>query len=245
MRYDEETYGRLFADIYDTFYPGFEAEALDMLEDLASGGRVLELGVGTGRVALPLAERGLDVTGVDASDAMIAKLRAKPGSDRIRVIQSSFAKLPSELDGEWFDLIFVVFNTFFALLSQAEQVQCFRGVAEHLTADGRFLIEAFVPDLTRFRDGQAVRVSDLDDDIVCVDAAELDLAEQQIVSQQVLISDEGAKLLPVKLRYAWPSEMDLMARLAGLSLIERWGSWGKDPFSKTSTKHVSVYGYAG
>ena len=244
MRYDEETYGRLFSDIYDTFYPSFDADALDSLEALASGGRILELGVGTGRVALPLAERGLDVTGLDASEAMIAKLQAKPGADRLRVIRGSFAKLPSQLDGERFELIFVVFNSFFALLTQAEQVQCFRSVAEHLTADGRFLIEAFVPDLTRFNDGQAVRVIHLDEDIVRLDAAELDVAQQQIVSQQLLVSDEGTKLFPVKLRYAWPPEMDLMAELAGLSLIERWGSWGRDPFTKASTKHVSVYGHA-
>lgn len=241
-RYDEMTYGEQIADIYDDLYATYEEDAIDLLHQLAAGGPVLELGIGTGRVALPLAERGLEVAGIDASSAMIEKLRAKPGGEELRVVQGSFAEIQIETR---FDLIFVVFNTFFSLLTQQEQVKCFRSVAEHLTDDGRFLLEVFVPDLARFEDGQAVRLIELSDDTVRIDAAELDIVNQQVTSHHVLLSREGVNLYPVKLRYAWPAELDLMAALAGLTLKHRWGSWQKDPFTEGSTKHISVYGGAG
>ena len=240
--YDDATYGERIAAVYDTLYPNPDDAAINLLYELGGGGRVLELGIGTGRIALPLTKLGLEVAGIDASPAMVERLRAKPGGNDIRVALSSFADFPPELDGEHFDLIFVVFNTFFALLSQEEQVQCFRSVAAHLTDNGRFLIEAFVPDLTRFEDGQTVRLTHLADDAVRLDAAELDLAKQQISSQHVLITETGPRLYPVKLRYAWPAELDLMAELAGLSLHHRWESWEKEPFTKESGKHISVYG---
>lgn len=249
--YDDATYGERIAAVYDQFYSGYETDAIDLLYELAAGGRVLELGIGTGRIALPLAERGLEITGIDASEAMTEKLHAKPGGDAIHVIPGSFARIPTELDDERFDLIFVVFNTFFALLTQREQVQCFRSVAAHLTDDesphgpGRFLIEAFVPDLARFEDGQAVRLVNLSEDAVRLDVAQLDPVAQQISSQHVVLTETGLKLYPVQLRYAWPAELDLMAQLAGLKLQHIWGSWRKDPFTKDAGKHISVYGETG
>ena len=242
MQYSDETYGKTFADVYDTWYGDLKTQTLDLLEDIADGGRVLELGIGTGRVALPLAQRGLDLTGIDASQEMLDKLRTKPGAERIHLFHGSFADFPEKLAGERYDLIYIVFNTLFGLLTQEEQVSCFESVTAHLTDEGRFLIEAFVPDLKRYDDGQVVRVIQLSDQRVRLDAAELDLAAQQITSQHVLLSPEGVKLYPVKLRYAWPSELDLMAQLAGLALQDRWGSWERAPFDKSSTKHVSVYG---
>jgi SAM-dependent methyltransferase len=240
--YDSETYGERIADVYDEFYSEVEDEAIDLMCDLAAGGPVLELGIGTGRIALPLTERGIEVVGIDASPAMVRKLRAKACGDEIRVVEGGFADFPSDLDGERFDLILVVFNTFFALPSQEEQVRCFRSVAGHLTENGRFLIEAFVPDLKRFEDGQTVRIVNLSEKVVRLDAAELDLAKQQIASQHVVLSEEGVHLYPIKIRYAWPAELDLMAQLAGLTLRHRWRSWQKEPFTKESGKHISVYG---
>jgi len=243
--YEEATYGERIAAVYDDFYAGCEVETIDLLCELASGGRMLELGIGTGRMALPLAERGLEVVGIDASQAMVEKLRAKPGGDQIRVVQGSFAAMPPQLDGERFNVVFIVFNTFFALLTQEEQVQCFRSVAAHLTENGRFLIEAFVPDLARFEDGQAVRLTHLSQQAARLDVAQLDPVAQQISSQHVVLTKEGLQLYPVKLRYAWPSELDLMAELAGLRLQHRWGSWRKEAFTKDAGKHISVYGRPG
>jgi SAM-dependent methyltransferase len=249
--YDDATYGERIAAVYDEFYASYEEEAIDLLSELAAGGRVLELGIGTGRIALPLAERGLDVAGIDASEAMVGKLRAKPGGDQIHVVQGSFAEFPADLADARFDLIFVVFNTFFALLTQEEQLQCLRSVAAHLSDDesprgpGRFLIEAFVPDLKRFDRGQTVRVVHLAEDTVRLEATQLDPVAQQISSQHVILSESGIQLYPVKLRYAWPSELDLMAKLAGLKLQDRWDSWRRDPFRDESGKHVSVYSKAG
>ncbi len=243
--YADATYGEHISEVYDELYGTYEEGLIDRLVELAAGERVLELGIGTGRIALPLAERGLDVSGIDISPAMVSKLRAKPRGDEIRIVQGSFADFPAELDEDQFDLIYVVFNTFYSLLTQEEQVQCFRSVAAHLAEDGRFLIEVFVPDLTRFEDGQAVRLQHLSEDTVRLDAAELDLLNQHIASQHIRISTEGVKPYPVKLRYAWPSELDLMAQLAGLTLQQRWSTWQKDPFTKESTKHISVYAQAG
>lgn len=239
--YTDATYGERISEVYDELYGGCEESLIDRLCELAGGGRVLELGIGTGRIALPLLEHGLTVAGIDSSPSMISKLRAKPGGEEIRVIEGSFADFPRVLDKVRFDLIFVVFNTFFGLLTQEEQVRCFRSVSAHLTERGHFLIEVFVPDLARFEDGQTVRLQHLAQDTVRLDAAEIDLTTQHIASQHVHISPDSVRLYPVKLRYAWPAELDLMARLAGLELWQRWSSWEKEPFTGQSTKHISVY----
>jgi SAM-dependent methyltransferase len=239
--YAEETYGERIAGVYDDWYAGVDEASVTTLRELAQGGRALELGIGTGRVALPLQQSGVQVHGIDASEAMVAKLRAKPGGDRIAVTLGNFADVAVE--GQ-FSLIYVLFNTFFALLSQDEQVRCFENVARHLSPDGAFVIEAFVPDLTRFDRRQTVRVVSVGHDQVRIEASQLDPVGQQVMSQQVALTEKGLRLYPVKLRFAWPSELDLMARLAGLQLRHRWGSWKRTPFSEESSQHISVYGHA-
>jgi SAM-dependent methyltransferase len=213
-------------------------EAVEFLQAVVGDGRALELGIGTGRVALPLAERGVHVEGIDASQAMVDRLRAKVGGGDIPISIGDFAAV--EVPGA-FDLIYVVFNTFFALLDQEAQIQCFANVANHLTPRGKFVIEAFVPDPTLYDRGRRLSAPRIETDRVQIDAARLDLATQRVTSQHILIGAEGIMLLPVQLRYAWPSELDLMARLAGLRLRERYAGWRGEPFTSTSAKHVSVY----
>ena len=236
--YLASTYGDRIADQYDAMHPPIAQAAIDLLEELASGGPVLELGPGTGRIALPLAARGLKVQGVDASEAMVARLRAKPGGNDIPVTIADFREF--EL-GEKFALIFVAFNTIFALQTQEEQVQCFRTVAGHLQPGGCFLIEAFVPDLTRFDRDQRASVRSLDPDSATLELSQHDPLAQRVDSQLVHVSSSGLQLYPVRLRYAWPSELDLMARLAGLKLLHRWANWQREEFGATSGFHVSVY----
>jgi SAM-dependent methyltransferase len=236
--YREETYGQRVAGIYDEWYAGYDPAAIETLKKLAQGGRALELGIGTGRIALPLQESGVVVHGIDASEAMVAKLRAKPGGDSIPVALGDFADVAVE--GRY-DLIFVLFNTFFALLTQDEQVRCFRNVAQHLGPQGVFVVEAFVPDMQRFDGQQTVRVTRVDEDQVRLEASQLNPATQQITSQSVVLAEEGVRLYPVKLRYAWPAELDLMAQLAGLQLRQRWGDWQKAALTADSGKHISIY----
>ncbi|MCZ7570149.1 MAG: class I SAM-dependent methyltransferase [Ardenticatenaceae bacterium] len=238
-RFDEFTYGERIAEVYDRFYSEVDESAITLRDELAAGGKVLELGIGTGRIALPLHERGVEVFGIDASAAMIAKLREKPGGSEIQVHEGNFVDLPVE--GK-FSLIFVAFNTLFGLLTQDEQVRCIQSVAAHLTDEGRFLVEAFVPDLSRYEGGQSVRAVHLSADEVRLNVSQVDPVAQQVSSQQVVLTGAGLRLYPVKLRYIWPSELDLMARLAGLALRHRWGGWQKEEFTEASNKHVSVYG---
>jgi SAM-dependent methyltransferase len=240
-RYDELTYGERIAEVYDKLYADYEEATVDLLHEFARGGRVLELGIGTGRIALPLYHKGVEVMGIDASASMIARMRAKPGGENIRVIQGDFAAF--DADGD-FDLVYVVFNTFFGLLTQAAQVRCFQNVGAHLALDGLFLLEVFVPDLTRFDQNQTVRTIKLNEDLVQLEATRHDPVAQQVTSQHVLLSEEGIRMFPVRLRYAWPSELDLMAQLAGLTLRHRWGSWKKGAFTAESGRHISVYGRA-
>jgi predicted ATPase/trans-aconitate methyltransferase len=234
--YEDFTYGDLIADQYDDLYADFDPASIDLLAELAGDGPALELGIGTGRIALPLLERGVTVHGIDASESMVAKMRAKPHGDEIEVLMGSFADF--EL-GQRFNLIYVVFNTFFALLTQEEQVGSFKSVREHLSDNGVFLIEAFVPDLTRFIDHQTVRVVNQVQDSTHLEATQHDPVAQQVTSHHITLSTDGTRLYPVKLRYAWPSELDLMAQLAGLALRRRWGSWTKEEFTKESKKHIS------
>ena len=238
--YSPSTYGDRIAEVYDQMHarlPDVDP-AVYALAKLAAGGRALELGIGTGRVALPLAARGVDVHGIDASEAMVAKLRTKPGGGAIPVTIGDFADFHLEAS---FNLIFAVFNTFFGLLTQEQQVQCFARVAEHLSGDGVFLIEAFVPDPTRFVRGQNVRVTTIEGDTVELELSRHDAAAQRVSSQHLIIGESGSRLYPVQLRYAWPAELDLMARLAGLRLRDRWSNWDRAPFTSTSTGHISLY----
>jgi SAM-dependent methyltransferase len=240
--YGPATYGDRIASIYDRHLdPSVESmtqQAVEFLSQLAGAGRALELGIGTGRIALPLAARGIAVDGIDASEAMLERLRAKPGGSELSVTLGDFAAI--DVPGTY-DLIFVVFNTFFALLTQEDQIRCFAHVSEHLTSNGVFLIEAFVPDPSLYDRGQRLSATRVETDRVQLDAARIDLATQQVTAQHILIGAEGIVLLPVQLRYAWPSELDLMARLAGLRLRERYGGWQGEPFTSSSAKHVSIY----
>ena len=236
--YADETYGERVAGVYDEWFSEYDQHAIEVLAELAGNGRALELGIGTGRIALPLSERNVEVHGIDAAPSMIARLRAKPGAEKIKVTQGSFAEI--QVDGE-FALVYVVFNTFFALPSQEEQVRCFRNVAAHLSPGGCFVIEAFVPDMTRFDHAQTNWATKVTEDVVELDVGRHDQATQRVISQRVVITDGKVRLYPVQIRYAWPSELDLMAQLAGLRLRERWSNWQREPFSSESMKHISIY----
>ena len=240
--YIASTYGDELADAYDEWFGNYEEAAIDVLEELARGGRALELGIGTGRVALPLAARGIQVHGIDASQAMVSKLKSRPGGESIPVTIGDFAD--AQASGE-FSLVYVVFNTIFALLTQEDQMRCFRNVADHLAEGGTFVIEAFVPDMTRFNGNQEVRAHTVTTAEVSLQVSLHDPARQRVRSQFVVIRNNELKLYPVEIRYCWPSELDLMARLAGLRLRHRWGNWNRGEFNSRSEKHVSVYERAG
>lgn len=236
--YKAETYGDRIADIYDNWYSSPDDSSITLLSDLAHGGRALELGIGTGRIALPLKEKGIDIHGIDASASMVKKLRAKPDGKAVPITFGDFSKVAVE--GKY-DLIFVVFNTFFSLTTQEEQLECLQNVAKHLTGGGAFLIEAFVPDTGRFDRGQSVRATEVSENVVKIDISKHDPVMQQVSSQHVVITDNGIRLYPVSLRYTWPSELDMMARVAGMKLVDRWGDWDRGVFSSSSGKHISVY----
>jgi SAM-dependent methyltransferase len=234
------SFGRDSAEIYDDVPRGDEEAAVAFLERLAGDGPALELAIGTGRIALPLAARGVRVDGIDLSPDMVARLREKPGGEAIAVTMGDFAEVPVE--GSYL-LIYVVFNTLFNLLSQERQVRCFCNVAAHLAAGGAFVVEAFVPTfLTRLRDDQYVDAEAVEVDSVWLDVGRHDPVAQRLDETHVHLTRDGVRLYPIVTRYAWPSELDLMARIAGLGLKERWGGWGREPFTSTSTLHVSVYG---
>ena len=241
--YESWMYGDRIADLYDQWYAERPDTAgtvrrLAELAELAGPGPVLELGIGTGRVALPLAARGIDVRGIEVSEAMVARLRAKPGGQAIPVTVGDFGEVGVEGS---FALVFAVFSTFFSLVSQEAQVRCFAGVARHLTPDGLFVLQAFVLDPARFTRNQGLAVAAVEADRVLLEATLLDPAEQRLSAQHVLVSQAGLRLVPVSIRYAWPSELDLMARLAGMRLRERTADWQGSPFTASSAGHVSVY----
>ena len=224
----------------DVSQRGDEMETVAFLEQLAQGGPALELAIGTGRIALPLANRGIRVGGIDFSSEMIAKLRAKPGAAEIAVTIDNFANVG--IKGTY-RLIYLVFNTLFNLLSQDEQVRCFENVADHLTDDGYFVVETYVPAfLHRLRDNQYVDAEAIRVDEVRLDVLRHDTAKQMIEESHVSLSPAGVRLNPVVQRYAWPSELDLMARIAGLQLKQRWASWKREEFTSTSSNCISVYG---
>lgn len=239
-----DSFGELYADGYDEgIKESMETatrDSVEFLADLAAGGPVLELAIGTGRVALPLAARGLALHGIEASEKMVAKLREKPGGDAIAVTIGDMADVAVE--GE-FDLIYLVFNTIFNLTSQEAQVRLFENVARRLTDDGVFVVETFVPQvqLSGFIDGKAVRGKGATRDMAAFEVVEHDPVRQTLDYQRVFITEEGTRLAPLAMRYAWPSELDLMARVAGLALRDRWGWWDRSPFTAQSTSHVSVY----
>lgn len=238
--YDATSFGALNADDYDALHdPGTTEAAVALLADLFAGGRaLLELAIGTGRVALPLAARGFSLTGFDASPEMLEKLRAKPGGAEI---EASVADMADFDLGKRFDHAFLVFNTLFNLPTQEAQIGCFAAVARHLRPGGLFVVEAFVPDLSGFTAHQRVKVNRLDMERVWIEAATHDPVAQRIEMQRVRIEAGGLRLVPLPMRYAWPAEIDLMARLAGFTRVQRWGGWGREPFDAQARMHVTVY----
>jgi len=239
--YENATYGDRIADAYDDFIQ-ISAEqtqaAVGALASLAKGGPVLELGIGTGRIALPLLEKGIKIQGIDASARMVDRLRKKPGGDAIPITFGDFGDVA--VDGQ-FCLIYVVFNTFFALLTQEAQVRCFANVASHLQADGLFVIEAFVPDPSRFSRNQNIVASKITVDEVRLDITQYDPLHQLLQVQHLVVANGHIQTFPLQLRCAWPSELDLMGQMAGLKLKERWSNWQRSPFTSHDSAHVSVY----
>ncbi len=249
MEWDDRVYGDRIADIYDDLYEELfdKAATVTFLEERSRGaegsgeGRALELAIGTGRIAIPLAQKGVTVEGIDISEAMVEQLRAKAGGEDIPVTIGNFADVG--VPGRY-DLIYLVFNTIFALTTQEDQLRLFRNVADHLTDQGVFVVEAFVPDMTRWQRHQTTEVVDVGVEYVQLSFARHDPATQNVKSQNTLIRGGEIRMVPTALRYIWPSEMDLMAKLAGMELRERYGSWERDHFTSESKSHVSVYGNA-
>lgn len=235
---DPALFGDRWADVYDELTPMDAGPAVEVLADLAGTGRVLELASGTGRVTLPLAARGIAVEGIEGSAAMVERMRAKPGGEAIAVVVGDMADV--EVQGP-FSLVYLIFNTLFNLPTAERQADCFRNVARVLEPDGAFVLECFVPDPTRFSQGQRVEAQAVTEEYALVEAARHDAAAQRVFTQKLLFSSEGFHMLPVALRYCWPSELDLMAAQAGLALAERWSGWDRRPFDSNATSHVSVY----
>jgi SAM-dependent methyltransferase len=237
----EDHFGEEVAAGYDDpsdelFQPAAIEPVVDFLAAFAGDGAAIELGIGTGRIALPLAERGVEVHGIDLSSAMVARLRAKPGGDRIPVAIGDFATARSE---GAFSLAYLVFNTINNLTTQDAQVACFENVAAHLEPGGHFVIEVGVPQLQRLPPGETVRPFSLTPTHLGFD--EFDVANQGLISHHYEFDDGVWRSQSVPFRYVWPSELDLMARLAGMALVERWGGWRREPFTSDSTSHVSVW----
>jgi SAM-dependent methyltransferase len=234
--FDEPVAARYDASSAAMFAPAVVEPAVDFLAGLAGSGRALELGIGTGRIALPLAARGVPVHGIDLSAAMIARLRAKPGADAVETTVGDFAT--TRVEGA-FALAYLVFNTISNLTTQEQQVACFRNVAAHLAPGGCFVIEVGVPQLQRLAAGETMHVFAAEEDHWGID--EYDLANQGLISHHFSAVDGRLERSSIPFRYAWPAELDLMAQLAGMGLRERWADWDRSPFTSHSRKHVSVW----
>jgi SAM-dependent methyltransferase len=218
------------------FDPAVVDPVVDLLVALAGDGRALELGIGTGRIALPLAHRGVPVHGIELSQAMVAKLRAKPGGEAIGVTIGDFAT--TAVDGT-FSVAYLVFNTIMNLTTQAAQVACFRNVAAHLEPGGCFVVEVGVPGLQRLPPGETFQVFHFGETSWGLD--EYDVARQGLTSHHFEIVDGQLERFSIPFRYAWPAELDLMAELAGMRLRDRWSGWRQEPFTSDSREHVSVW----
>lgn len=238
---DPAFFGELWADDYDQGTVLDPAPAVEFLAGLAGGGRVLELAIGTGRVGVPLASRGITLEGVEASAKMVARLRAKPGGEQIPVTIGDLADVPARGP---FQLVYLVYNTLFNLLESSRQADCFRNVARVLDADGAFVIECYVPHPARFGEDQRVRALSVTEDSATIEVYSIDEAAQRYISQKITFDGQGVRLRPHAARYCWPAELDLMADQAGLRLVERYASWDRRPFGSDSTDHISVYGPA-
>jgi SAM-dependent methyltransferase len=227
-RYDERTASLATLEVVDRL--------VDVIVELAGDGAALEFGIGTGRIALPVAAQGVPVSGIELSEAMVARLRAKPGGDTISVTIGDFAS--AEMEGA-FSLVYLVANTIMNLTTQDEQVACFENASRHLQPGGRFLIEVIVPGWQRLPPGERFQAFDVSPNHLGFD--EIDVVTQASVSHHYWIENGRVEVVSPKFRYVWPAELDLMARLAGMSLSERWGGWNREPFTAESRKHVSVW----
>jgi len=235
MSFDEH----VAADYDQLSQRGDEAATVAFLKRLAAGGPALELAIGTGRIALPLSAEGVQVDGIDIAPAMVERLRSKPGGDQINVVIGNFADVP--VPGRY-RLIYLIFNTLFNLLTQDEQVRCFENASSRLTDDGVFVVEGIVPTgFYHMRNNQYVDCEAIQVDSVRLDIAKFDPVTQILTETHVRLSAAGIQLNPIVTRFAWPAELDLMARIAGLRLRERWGSWNRQPFSVESQNCISVY----
>ena len=234
--FDERVAARYDESTAEHFAPEVVEPIVDVLAELAAGGRALEFGIGTGRIALPLAQRGVPVAGIERSNAMAARLRAKPRGDTIAVTIGDFA---TARFGASFALVYLVFNTIMNLTTQAAQVACFRNAAAHLEPGGRFVIEVGIPNLRTLPPGETAQVFHVSEDRWGID--EYDVANQGLTSHHVEVIDGRLERFSVPFRYVWPAELDLMAELAGLHLSERWAGWKREPFTSESEQHVSVW----
>jgi len=238
--HDDGYFGERIAARYDDDAGIFESAVVDpvvdLLVELAGSGRALELGIGTGRIALPLARRGVQVHGIELSKAMAARLRAKPGGREIGVTIGDFAT--TSVDGT-FSVAYLVFNTIMNLTTQAAQVACFRNVAAHLEPGGCFVIEVGIPALRQLPPGETIHAFHVGETSWGLD--EYDVARQGLISHHFRIVDGKLERLSIPFRYAWPAELDLMAELGGMTLRERWSGWKREPFTSDSVKHVSVW----
>ena len=240
------TFGEDLAEVYDQFATrnraaGEELATVSFLAELALGGPALELAIGTGRIGLPLAARGIRVDGIDFSPAMVAKLRAKPGGDQISVTIGDYADVAVT---DAYRLIYLVANSLWNLLTQDDQVRCFENVAAHLTEDGLFVVEAITPAwLYSLQNDQYVQAEAIEVDSVILDAARHNPVKQLLEESHVFLSRDRIRVIPIVTRYAWPSELDLMARIAGMRLKERWGGWKREAFTSNPRGNcISVYG---
>ncbi len=237
--FDPSEYGRHIAQVYDELHADLSPDAaVAAIAGYANGGAVLEFGIGTGRIALPLAATGLHVDGIDGSPEMVEQLRRDDAGRSLRVEIGDFSTTTL---GRRYAVVVLAYNTINALPSQEAQVQTFRNAAAHLDPSGVFLVENWVPDIAGFHRGRAVRAHELAEGRVLVEVAELHPAAQRITATRLAFTTDGVRLLPVEHRYVWPAELDLMARLAGLHLEERWQDWDRGPFTDDSSTYVAVY----
>ncbi len=234
--FDEQIASSYDESSAEMFEPAVIRETVDFLAEMANKGPALELGIGTGRVAIPLVERGVPVHGIDLSTAMVTRMHAKPGGEQIETTIGDFAT--TSIEGT-FSLAYLVFNTIMNLTTQEAQVTCFRNVAAHLQSGGCFVIEVSVPDLQRLPAGEAFRPFRVDEDRLGFD--EYNTANQSLISHHFRLIDRKWERFSIPFRYVWPSELDLMAELAGMRLRERWADWNREPFTSDSRKHISVW----
>ena len=223
---------------YDDHLLGDEAETVDFLAGLAGGGSALEFAIGTGRIAIPLTQRGVRVDGIELSPDMVARIRDKPGGDKVDVTVGDMAS--ASAPREKYPLAYLIFNTIYNLLTQDAQVRCFENAARHLTTDGLFVVEAGVPSAW-LRGDQFVNVEHLGSDEVVLDVNRYNAVTQILDENHVSLTKDGLRFGPISCRLIWPGEMDLMARIAGMRLVDRWGGWKQEPFTAASSRHVSVY----